>query len=222
MGGARTSIATLVATIAIAIALGALGLAVASPGHPRSEAVYSASGALGLTSSRDGQTLFTAALMRPGQAVSGTLRVTNTGTTREVLALRTSGLNERAGIGGGLLSGRLALVISNVSGAGAPAQLWSGLPRELTARRSVAVRVGRAHRHRRTSTALGRGAGPVAAKALSLAITRAGPGDCHPRCLQGTFDGNDPGWRLDADRMHPRGAAPRSRPLPPVAFAVHP
>jgi hypothetical protein len=142
MGGARASIATLVATLALA--LGALGLAVASPGHPRTEATFSASGALGLTSSRDGETLFAANQMRPGQAVSGTLRVTNTGDAPEILAVRTSGLDERAGIGGGLLSGRLALIISDVSGDGAPVQLWSGRPRELTEARLATLARGEA------------------------------------------------------------------------------
>ena len=143
MGSARTSIATLVATMAIA--LGALGLAVASPGHPRTEATFSAvAGALGLTSTRDGETLFAAGQMRPGQAVSGTLRVTNTGDAPEILAVRTSGLDERAGIGGGLLSGRLALIISDVSGDGAPVQLWSGRPRELAEARLATLARGEA------------------------------------------------------------------------------
>jgi hypothetical protein len=129
MRGARASIATLVVTIAVA--LGALGLAVASPGQPQTEVAFTASGALGLTSSRDGETLFAANQMRPGQAVSGTLRITNTGQTGAILAVRTSGIQEQAGAGGGLLSGRLALIINDVSVNVAPVQLWAGHPQEL-------------------------------------------------------------------------------------------
>jgi hypothetical protein len=140
MRGARASIATLVATAAIA--LGALGLAVAAPGQPRTRVEFSASGALALTSSRDGETLFAADQMRPGQAVSGTLRITNTGETGAILAVRTSGVNEHAGTGGGLLSGRLALIVSDVSGDAAPVQLWAGRPADLAEARLAILAKG--------------------------------------------------------------------------------
>jgi hypothetical protein len=140
MGGARASIATLVVTALIA--LGALGLAVASPGNPSTRVAFTASGALALTSSRDGETLFAADQMRPGQAVSGTLRISNTGETGAILSLRTSGVQEQAGIGGGRLSGRLALIVSDVSGAGAPVQLWAGRPADLAEARLAILAKG--------------------------------------------------------------------------------
>lgn len=140
MRGARASIATLVATAMIA--LGALGLAVASPRNPSTRVAFTASGALALTSSRDGQTLFAADQMRPGQAVSGTLRISNTGETGAILSLRTNGVQEQAGTGGGLLSGRLALIVSDVSGDGAPVQLWAGRPADLAEARLAILAKG--------------------------------------------------------------------------------
>jgi hypothetical protein len=129
MRGARASIGTLVATLVIA--LGAFGLAVASPGQPNLQVQLSAAGALGLSSTRDGETLFSAAGLRPGQAISGTLRIKNTGSDATILAVKPSGLDEHAGLGGGLLSSRLALIISDVSGEGTPVQLWAGRPADL-------------------------------------------------------------------------------------------
>jgi spore coat-associated protein N len=124
----RGSLLTLVATLAVA--LGAFGLALAAPGNPRLAAQLTATGALGLTSSRDGQTLFDASGMRPGQSVTGTLRVTNTGATPEILVLAAGARGERHGSGGGVLSGRLVLTVSDVT-RGAPATLWTGRATDL-------------------------------------------------------------------------------------------
>jgi hypothetical protein len=141
MRGARLSILTLAATLAVA--LGALGLAVASPGNPRLAASLMASGALGLTSSRDGETLFNASLMRPGQPpVRGTLTVTNTGEAPEVLVLRASDIVDQAGPGGGRLSTQLVLTVADVTMAAAPVQLWSGRPGQLSEARLVQLARG--------------------------------------------------------------------------------
>jgi hypothetical protein len=141
MRGARASIATLVATLAVS--LGAFGLAVAAPGgHPRMQVQLQAAGALGLSSSRDGETLFAAAGMRPGQAVSGTLRITNTGDAATILAVRPTGVSDAAGAGGGRLSGTLALIISDVSGTGTPVQLWAGRPADLAEARLAILAKG--------------------------------------------------------------------------------
>jgi hypothetical protein len=126
---ARASTLTLLATLAVA--LGAFGLAIAAPGQPAQLVAFEAGGALGLTSSRDGQTLFSASGMRPGGAVGGTLRVTNTGATAEIVALRLNGIQDRPGIGGGVLSSRLTLSVSDVSRSGQPVQLWVGRPQDL-------------------------------------------------------------------------------------------
>jgi hypothetical protein len=148
---ARASILTLLATLAVA--LGAIGLAIAEPGQPRPVVAFEASGALGLTSSRDGQTLFSAGAMRPGGAVSGTLRVTNTGAAPEILALRLNGIHDQAGVGGGVLSSRLALTVTDVSASGHPVQLWAGRPPDLAEAR-LAVLPARAARDLMVTAAL--------------------------------------------------------------------
>jgi hypothetical protein len=141
MRGARASIATLATTLVVS--LGAFGLAVAAPGgHARMQVQLQAAGALGLSSSRDGETLFSAAGMRPGQAVSGTLRITNTGDKPTILAVQPSGVTDQAGAGGGRLSGKLALIISDVSGVGTPVQLWAGRPADLTEARLAILAKG--------------------------------------------------------------------------------
>jgi hypothetical protein len=140
MRGARASIATIVATVVVS--LGAFGLAVASPGQPSLQIQLAASGALGLTSSRDGETLFSAAGMRPGEAVSGTLRITNTGKSPSILAVRPTGLTDHLGTGGGQLSSTLVLIISDVTGSGTPVQLWAGRPLDLGEARLAVLRTG--------------------------------------------------------------------------------
>ena len=132
----RASLLTLVATLAVA--LGALGLAVASPGNPELTAALTASGALGLTSSRDGETLFDASGMRPGQPpVRGTLTVTNTGEAAEVLVLRARDIVDQAGPGGGRLSAQLVLAVADVTAPAAPIALWAGRPDQLVEARLV-------------------------------------------------------------------------------------
>jgi hypothetical protein len=139
---ARTPIVFLIVTVAVA--LGAIGLAVAAPGRPETKVTFQAAGALSLASSRDGETLFNAAGMRPGGAVSGALRVTNTGDQPAILALRTTGLADRAGSGGGRLSSRLALIVSDVSGTAMPIQLWAGRPQDLDEARLALLPAGTA------------------------------------------------------------------------------
>jgi hypothetical protein len=139
---ARNPVIVLVVTVAVA--LGAIGLAVAAPGQPQTEVTFHAAGALSLASSRDGETLFSAPGMRPGGAISGALRVTNTGSDPAILALRTTGLDDRAGSGGGRLSGRLALIVSDVSGSGTPVQLWAGRPQDLDEARLALLPAGTA------------------------------------------------------------------------------
>jgi spore coat-associated protein N len=130
MLGARTSLTALVTTAALA--LGALGLAVAAPGRPEAPAVElrEASGALSISSPQNGQTLFSAGGLRPGQSVSGTLSVVNSGTRAGVLSLRAS-VTDSPGVGGGRLSEQLALTVADVTGGQTPGILWSGTPATL-------------------------------------------------------------------------------------------
>jgi spore coat-associated protein N len=130
MLGARTSLTVLLTSAALA--LGALGLAVAAPGRPEAAAVElrDASGALSIFSPQHGQTLFSAGDLRPGQSVSGTLRLINSGEVTGLLSLRAN-VTDTPGAGGGRLSQQLAVTVADITGGQAPAVLWSGTPAAL-------------------------------------------------------------------------------------------
>jgi spore coat-associated protein N len=131
MLGARTSLTAFLTTAALA--LGALGLAVAAPGRPDTPdlELRDASGALSISSPQNGQTLFSAGGLRPGQSLSGTLALVNSGGVPGSLSLRAN-VTDTPGMGGGRLSQQLALTVAEVTGGQAPAVLWSGAPAALS------------------------------------------------------------------------------------------
>jgi hypothetical protein len=121
--------ATLIATAAMA--LGAIGLAVAAPGSGQSPATVefqSASGALSIANSRAGQSLFSAAAMRPGEGVSGTVEIGNDGELPGRFKVRASGVNDSPGPNGGLLSERVELVLFDVTNVHNPVTVYAGTP----------------------------------------------------------------------------------------------
>ncbi|MGH2946543.1 MAG: hypothetical protein ACRDPC_09855 [Solirubrobacteraceae bacterium] len=122
------AVATLLASIAMA--LGALGLAVAAPGggdNPR-VALASASGAVQISNSRAGHAVFTAAAMRPGEGVSGTVRIGNSGDAPGSFAVRLAGLSDVPGPYGGRLSNRVELVLFDVTDVQQPVTVYAGAP----------------------------------------------------------------------------------------------
>jgi hypothetical protein len=131
MLGARTSLTALLTTAVLA--LGALGLAVAAPGRPDTPdlELRDASGALSISSPQNGQTLFSAGGLRPGQSLSGTLALVNSGGVPGSLSMRAQ-VTDTPGVGGGRLSQQLALTVAEVTGGQAPAVLWSGAPAALS------------------------------------------------------------------------------------------
>jgi hypothetical protein len=64
--------------------------------------------------------------MRPGDSVTDTVTLGNTGTVPGDLSLSTSNLLDTPGPGGGALSGELDLVIRDVTNAGSPVTVYSG------------------------------------------------------------------------------------------------
>ena len=121
--------ATLLATIAMALT--AFGLAVAAPGDDdelvRTE-LQAASGTVHITNSREGQAVFTAAAMRPGEGVSGTVRIGNDGTEPGRFAVKPAGLADTPGPNGGRLSERVELVLFDVTDVHAPVTVYAGPP----------------------------------------------------------------------------------------------
>jgi spore coat-associated protein N len=124
------SVAILLTSFAMALA--AIGLAVAAPGGSDPEvagvSLGAASGSVSITNSRDGQAVFSAAGMRPGEDVSGTVRIGNHGASAGRFELLGVGAQDTAGPNGGLLSERVELVVLDVTGARPPVTLFAGHP----------------------------------------------------------------------------------------------
>jgi hypothetical protein len=126
-------IATLI--ISIAMALGAIGLAVAAPGVivggdrelARAE-VQAASGAVSIANSRAGQAVFSAVAMRPGQGVNGTVTIGNDGDRPGRFAVQGTGVQDVAGPNGGRLSERVELVLFDVTNVHFPVTVYAGAP----------------------------------------------------------------------------------------------
>jgi hypothetical protein len=118
--------ATLLATLAMSLT--ALGLAIAAPGRGDQDArvaLASASGAVRITNSKEGQAVLNASAMRPGQAVGGTVRIGNAGSERGLFAVRPLALHD---VPAGMLSQHLELVLRDVTNVLAPTTVFSGPP----------------------------------------------------------------------------------------------
>jgi hypothetical protein len=118
----------------LAMALTAIGLAFAVPGERpdgmRAE-LASASGAVRITNSREGQAVFAAASMRPGEGVSGRVRIGNGGAVPGRFAVRTAGVSDTPGPNGGRLSDRVELVLFDVTNVHTPFTVFAGRPAQL-------------------------------------------------------------------------------------------
>ena len=91
--------ATITLLLSLAMALTALGLAFAAPGDPKRVGLelQQASGAVHIANSRDGQAVFSAAGMRPGEGVSGTVRIGNDGDAPGAFSVRPGTVQDIAG-----------------------------------------------------------------------------------------------------------------------------
>lgn len=126
------AIATLL--VSIGMALCALGLAFAVSGGSDGAAqiaLASSSGAVQISNSRAGQAVFTAAAMRPGEGVSGTVRIGNSGDAAGRFAVRVAGLSDVPGPYGGRLSGAVRLVLFDVTDIHRPVMIFAGAPSSL-------------------------------------------------------------------------------------------
>jgi hypothetical protein len=120
--------ATLLVTFGMAI--GAIGLAVAAPGggHELARAeVQAASGAVQIANSRSGQAVLTAGGVRPGESVAGTVTIGNDSDVRGRFAVAVTGVQETAGVHGGLLSTRARLTVLDVTDPQDPETVYEGL-----------------------------------------------------------------------------------------------
>jgi spore coat-associated protein N len=113
----------LAAICAVAAACAASGAA--SSERPPQAILTQATCDLRLSNSEDGQAIFQASGLAPGGSVSGTVRLTNSGTLPGDLSLQQLDVNDQPGPGGGRLSNIVILQITDVTG-GSSIPVFSG------------------------------------------------------------------------------------------------
>jgi hypothetical protein len=117
--------ASLLVTGLAALVLLAAALTARAPQGPRLDLV-AASGALQITNSQAGQAILRGEGLRPGEAATGSLTLTNAGDARAALALDAAIERETAGAGGGRLWDALDVVVSDVTDPRAPFAVYAG------------------------------------------------------------------------------------------------
>jgi len=116
-------LASLVAMLA-AVAL-AVGSGASFTSHSANPANTFSSGSLAQTNSSSGAVL-TASKLKPGDSSTGTVTITNSGDIAGTFSLTKSNLADTAGPNGGNLSGKLSVLIQDVTNAGSPTTVYSG------------------------------------------------------------------------------------------------
>jgi hypothetical protein len=115
----------------LAVVVVAVCLAVLSGGQKPSRAAQlelasGPGGSLTLSNDKEGSAILSLGGMRPGDSVTDTVTLGNTGSLDGDLALSTSNLVDTPGGGGGALSGELDLRVRDVTNAGSPATVYDG------------------------------------------------------------------------------------------------
>ena len=110
-----------------------------------------ATGDLQLSNSQEGQAIFQASGLAPGRSVTGTVRLTNSGTLPGDLTLEQLDVADSPGPGGGLLSNVVSLAITDVTG-GSSIPVFSGQLGGLGSRPLGAIGPGEARTFRFTAS----------------------------------------------------------------------
>ena len=114
----------------LAVVVVAICLAVLSGGQQPSRAQLQLAsgpgGSLTLSNDKEGAAVLSLGGMRPGDSVTDTVTLGNTGTLDGDLSLSTSNLLDTPGNGGGVLSGELDLRIRDVTAPGSPVVVYNG------------------------------------------------------------------------------------------------
>jgi spore coat-associated protein N len=109
----------------LAVAAACAGAGAARPERPPQAVLTQATGDLRLSNSGEGQAIFQASGLAPGRSVTGTVRLTNSGTLPGDLTLQQLDVSDSPGPGGGRLSNVVSLEISDVTG-GSSIPVFSG------------------------------------------------------------------------------------------------
>src|SRR6266508_1781617 len=114
----------------LALAVVAICLAVLSssstPARADLELTSGPGDSLTLSNDKEGAAILSLDEMRPGDSVTDTVTLGNTGTVPGDLSLSTSNLLDTPGAGGGALSGKLDLVLRDITNTGSPLMVFSG------------------------------------------------------------------------------------------------
>lgn len=111
----------------LALAGSATAAALRSGGEPSAEAsAIAAEGSFSFANSGDGMPIFSASEIAPGGSVSGTVEIADTGTEPGELTLAQHDIADVPGPGGGKLSRRMSLQITDVTNPAHPAIVYSG------------------------------------------------------------------------------------------------
>ena len=113
------------ALVVVAICLAVLSSS-STPARAELELTSGPGDSLTLSNDKEGAAILNLGGMRPGDSVTDTVTLGNTGTVPGDLSLSTSNLLDTPGPGGGALSGELDLVIRDVTNVGSPVTVYNG------------------------------------------------------------------------------------------------
>jgi hypothetical protein len=134
---------------------------------PRVE-IQNASGEIQLANSKNGSAILNAAGLAPGKQVTGTVQLSNTGTSAGVLDLAQTDLVDTPGSALGLLSSALQLSIQDVTNPGSPVSVFSGTPSAVGTRSLGTMAPGQTHTYSFTATLPPASPISVAGSAMSM------------------------------------------------------
>jgi hypothetical protein len=113
--------------IFLVLAGSATAAIVESSGAPAAQpTALAAAGSFSFADSRDGMPIFNASGIGPGDSATGTVEIFDDGEEPIGLTLGQHDLEDAPGVGGGVLSPQLTLLVSDVTTPGAPSVVYSG------------------------------------------------------------------------------------------------
>jgi hypothetical protein len=111
-----------------------------------------ADGGFSFANSRDGMPIFSATGIAPGDSVSGTVEIADTGSEPGELTLTQSDVTDTPGPGGGLLSERLSVRITDLTAPASPVTVYEGPLAPMPARPAGRVAAGEARTYEFVAT----------------------------------------------------------------------
>jgi hypothetical protein len=151
-------------------AMAAVALAQVTKGPQARAAAITASGPFEISNSQEGQAIFAASGIAPGEATTGTVAIEDTGSEPVALTLRRGELIDEPGVGGGLLSSRLRLTVVDVTRPTAPRTVYAGPLDSMPERPAGTLSGGEARTYEFTAT-LPEGGEPTFQNAVQGAST---------------------------------------------------